>query len=121
MCKYSHRDKHDHKIEEHGSICQYAELLQSPHLTDCKPSERPKQAAHSVAESELGHLGEGLSVADDNDTHGYQKLESLQKVDNVPQWTTPCAECEITIILGRKLVRVDAKENAPQEPARTDL
>ncbi len=49
-----------------------------------------------------------MSVPDDDDTHRYQELETLQEVDNVSQWAAPRAECEITIVLSGELVRVDA-------------
>jgi hypothetical protein len=119
VCEDTHRDEHDQEIDKHGSICQYAVLLKCADLAKCKTKDRPNQTADCVAELEFSDLRKRLAIADDNDTHGYQQLEALQKVDNVSQWATPNTECQIAVILGGKLVRVEAKETGPQEPAGT--
>jgi hypothetical protein len=64
-------------------------------------------------------LGDGLSVADDDESDLTKQLDSLEDVDSVARDGAIDPERQVSVILHRELVRVEPKENLPEQVAGT--
>lgn len=103
----THGDEHDDQVDEHGQVGQPAELLQSADLAQEEAGQRPDETADGVAELELGCLGQGLAVGDDDDGHVAEKLDGLEDVDEVAAPWSVDAEGEVTKGLDGELEGVE--------------
>jgi len=116
MRHHAHGDEHDHEIEENGKVGQDAEFLECADLAEAKTTEGPDKTADGIAEFELGDLGKGLAVADDNVTNAQEQLETLQEVDDIARDPAINTESEIGVVLAGIFVGIKTHEASPQEP-----
>lgn len=103
----THRDEHNDQVDEDSQVGQPAELLEGSDLAQEETGQSPHQTADGVAELELGGLGKGLAVGDDDHTNIANQLNGLEDVDQVTGPMTIDTESNITKGLNRELEGVD--------------
>lgn len=103
----THGDEHDNQVDEDSQVGQPAELLEGSDLAQEETGQSPHQTADGVAELELGGLGEGLTVGDNDDSNIAQQLNSLEDVDEVTAPGAVDTERQITEGLDGELEGVE--------------
>ena len=110
-----HGDEHDHQVHPDGRVREPAILGQRPHLTDAEAHDAPQQTADGITQFELRDLRNGLSVADDNQTHPTNQLDTLEDVDDVARNGPVQSEGQVTVVLHWEFVGIEAQEDPPQQ------
>ncbi len=78
VCHDAHCDEYNQQVHVDGCVGQPPIFLESAHLTEEEATDRPDETTNCVAEAKLGHLGEGLAVGDDNESHATEELHALE-------------------------------------------
>lgn len=114
----AHGDEDDEEIDPDTCVGKEPEFLQRADLAQRGADNGPDQTAHGIAEVELRDFGQGLAVADDNQTDLECQLETLHDVEKVAQRSAVEAVGNVAVVLDGELVAVEAHEALPDEPAR---
>lgn len=121
MSHDTHANKHDHQVECNGKVGQGAQLVECSNLAQDETYTHPNQAAHDIAEVELGHLRDRKTIADNKKTNANDQLNGLEEVDCIAEPRSPDAESKITVVLGWEFVRVNVHESLPENIAGARL
>ena len=102
----AHGDGHERQIGPDSGVGKPSKLLQGANLADSEAANGPTQTADGIAELELGNLGNGLSITDDDQSNGAEELEELQYINAMAGDSAVESECKVAIVSGRKLIRI---------------